>query len=62
MDRIVEWFRGAISWLRTLTPKGRAKMIAQAREEGAFSFASQLAKMNRETRRRTIREMVKALK
>jgi hypothetical protein len=34
----------------------------RAREEGAMMFAQQIANMNRETRRRAIREMVKALK
>ena len=41
---------------------GRTRMINRAREQGAFNLAQQLANMNRENRRRAIREMVKALK
>ena len=62
MDRLKSWFRGLIVWLVSLTPGGRTRMIAKAREQGAFMFASRLARMNREQRRIVIRKMVKELK
>jgi hypothetical protein len=62
MDRVKTWLIGVWSWLMTLTPGGRNRMIVKAREQGAFIFARRLAKMNREQRRLVIKTMVKELK
>ncbi len=62
MASLKAWFRGLITWLASLTPGGRTRMINKAREQGAYLFAQRLAAMNREQRRLVIRKLVKDLK
>ncbi len=62
MDRLKDWFRGLWTWLASLTPGGRNRMITRAREQGAFLFATRLARMNREQRRLVIKGLVKELR
>ena len=62
MESLKSWFRGLWTWLISLTPGGRTRMINKAREQGAFLFARRLARMNREQRRLVIKGLVKELK
>lgn len=62
MASLKAWFRGLITWLASLTPGGRTRMINKAREQGAYLFAQRIARMNREQRRLVIKGLVKELK
>lgn len=66
LQAIKDWLYGLWSWLRMMTPRGRARLLERARkagwDEGIEATCRQLANLNRQQRRRTVREIVSEYK